>query len=77
MTKLDARTLAGLVDLGAQIAAVRTSKGITRSEIARRVRMQRSNYVRIEKGEKNVTYDTLLRIADGLGVELRVVLGDA
>jgi transcriptional regulator with XRE-family HTH domain len=77
VTKLDARTLAGLVDLGAQIAAVRTSKGITRSEIARRVRMQRSNYVRIEKGEKNVTYDTLLRIADGLGVELRVVLGDA
>lgn len=39
--------------------------------------MERPNYARIEKGRVNITIDTLLRICDGLGVKLAIVLGEA
>lgn len=38
--------------------------------------MLRANYVKIERGKKNVTVDTLLRIADGLGVEMTIDFGE-
>ncbi len=38
--------------------------------------MHRENMIRLEKGRANVTVDTLVRIADGLGVELTVRLGN-
>lgn len=37
--------------------------------------MTRSNYARIERGSTNVTIDTLLRIAKGIGVKVRIEFG--
>lgn len=34
--------------------------------------MTRSNYARIERGATNITVETLVRIARGLGVEVEV-----
>lgn len=72
--KADARTRKGLVLLGEHLRAVRRALGISRGALAAKIGMEPTNYAKIERGKKNVTYDTLLRIADGLGVELTVKL---
>jgi transcriptional regulator with XRE-family HTH domain len=72
--KLEARTLARLAELGEHIRATRRACGVSRSKLADKIGMHPANYARIERGKKNVTLETLMRIAEGLGVELIVVL---
>jgi transcriptional regulator with XRE-family HTH domain len=73
-TKLNTRTVARLGEIGEGIRKTRRALGVSRVEIARRLKMHPVNYARIEQGKQNVTVDTLLRVADGLGVELVVGL---
>jgi HTH-type transcriptional regulator, competence development regulator len=70
--KLPDRTRDRLVDLGEYIRVARRARGISRKKLADTIGMHVGNYARIEQGKKNVTYETLLRIADGLGVDLSV-----
>lgn len=72
--KLPSQTQERLVALGEHIRLVRRARGISRQKLAESIGMHIGNYAKIERGTKNVTYDTLLRIADGLGVELTVKL---
>lgn len=72
--KLPARTRERLVELGEHIRLVRRARGISRAKLAETIGMHVGNYARIERGTKNVTYETLQRIADGLGVDLTVRL---
>lgn len=72
--KLPTRTRERLVALGEHIRLVRRASGISRQKLAETIGMHVGNYAKIERGTKNVTYDTLLRIADGLGVDLTVKL---
>ena len=62
------------MSLGEHIRLVRRARGISRKKLAEAIGMHLVNYGKIERGTKNVTYDTLLRIADGLGVDLTVKL---
>jgi transcriptional regulator with XRE-family HTH domain len=39
--------------------------------------MHRAYYSAIERGEKNITLDTLLRVADGLGISASDLFGKA
>jgi DNA-binding XRE family transcriptional regulator len=66
--KLAPRTAAVAKELGAAIRAVREKTGLSQEDFADKVGMTRQNYQRIEYGITNVTLDSLLRIADGLGV---------
>lgn len=70
--KLDPRTKEGLAHLGEHIRLTRRERGISRKKLAETIGMHVGNYAKIERGSKNVTYDTLLRIADGLGLDLTI-----
>lgn len=59
-----------LVQLGQRIRDIRVQKGMTQSELAERSGMA-SNYIAmLERGERNPTYLTLLKIAEGCGVDI-------
>jgi transcriptional regulator with XRE-family HTH domain len=70
--KLSARTADRLDRVGEDLRKTRRVLGVSRVAIAQRLRMHPMNYAHIEQGKQNVTIDTLLRIADALGVELVV-----
>jgi HTH-type transcriptional regulator/antitoxin HipB len=72
VAKLSPRTQARLVALGEQIRLTRRARGISRKKLADQIAMHIGNYAHIEQGKQNVTFETLLRIADGLGVDLSV-----
>lgn len=53
-----------------QIRAARLERNLTQEQVALRVGMERPNYVRIEQGQSSPLLDTLLLIADAIGVPL-------
>ena len=63
-----------LMILGTQVQEARVSAGLTQTAAAERIGMTRGNYARIEYGKSNVTIETLVRVAEGLGLEVTVTL---
>ena len=45
--------------------------GLSQDSFADLIRMHRAYYSAIERGERNVTIQTLLRVAEGLGANLQ------
>lgn len=72
--KVNAATRAKLVEIGRMMRAARERQDLSQASLADKIGMLRENYLRIEKGRLNVTVETLVRIADGLGMELVVRL---
>jgi transcriptional regulator with XRE-family HTH domain len=72
--KLDPQTREGLAQLGEHIRLLRRERGISRRKLAESLGMHVANYAKIEQGKKNVTFDTLWRVANGLGLELSIEL---
>ncbi|MGW1119243.1 helix-turn-helix domain-containing protein [Streptomyces tanashiensis] len=56
--------------IGDQIRAARLHANLTQEAVANAIPMERPNYNRIEQGHSAATLDTLLLIADVLGVPL-------
>jgi transcriptional regulator with XRE-family HTH domain len=54
--------------IGRAIRAIRTGQGLTQEDFALKAGLDRSYYGAIERGEFNMTVDTLMSIAKGLGV---------
>lgn len=73
-TKLELRTKRVAARIGERLRSARLEAGLSQQTLAVKIGMTRSNYARLEQGRTNVTLDTLLRIADGLGLDLRVEL---
>lgn len=48
--------------------------GLSQDLFADRIRMHRAQYAVLERGEKNITLPTLLRVAQGLGVSMSDLL---
>jgi transcriptional regulator with XRE-family HTH domain len=71
-TKLNTRTRRTVVEIGKRIRAAREAADISQEMFAARIGMTRTNYARIEHGRTNVTIDSLVRIASGLGLDLTV-----
>lgn len=71
---LDPATKAASRAIGAKIKKARLKAGLSQAALADKAGMTRSSYVRIEKGQTNVTIDSLVRIAKGLGLRLDVDL---
>jgi len=54
--------------LGDAIRAKRKAKGLSQEGFADQIRMHRAYFAAIERGEKNLTVGTLMRVAEGLGL---------
>jgi XRE family transcriptional regulator, regulator of sulfur utilization len=54
--------------LGNAMRTIRRQRGYSQEDFAPRAGIERSNYGAIERGEFNVTLDTIAKIAAGLGM---------
>jgi len=59
--------------LAVQIAELREKRSLTQAQLAERTGIDQADISRIERGSTHPTEKTLLRIADALGAELRLV----
>jgi DNA-binding XRE family transcriptional regulator len=53
-----------------QLLTMRTKAGLTQEQVAERMRTQKSNISRLEKGNSNPSWSTLLKYAQACGFEL-------
>jgi transcriptional regulator with XRE-family HTH domain len=58
-----------LVELGQRIRAIREASGETQESVADAAGLHWSYVGQIERGERNLTYKNVLRLAQGLGVQ--------
>ncbi|PCE62690.1 DNA-binding protein [Sediminicola luteus] len=61
-----------LKKIGRNIAKERRSKGLSQLDLCSIIKMEKSNLSAIENGRQNVTSLTLLRIANAIGVEVKM-----
>lgn len=57
-----------LVVLGDRLRALRHAAGLTQEQLAERSELHWTYVGQVERGERNLTYKILLRLARGLGV---------
>lgn len=62
-----------LQEIGRNVALLRQARGLTQEETAYRANISVSRLQVIEYGRHNTTVDTLIRIANGLGIDQRVI----
>ena len=72
--KFDKHTKAVLAVVGLHIRQVREAQKMPQVQLAKSIGMDPTNLAKVERGARNVTIDTLVRIADGLGLDLTVKL---
>jgi transcriptional regulator with XRE-family HTH domain len=63
--------------LGAAMRSARKERGYSQEAFAHRAGLARANYGAIERGEFNVTVDTIAKIANAFGVSLSELCGRA
>jgi transcriptional regulator with XRE-family HTH domain len=61
--------------VGERIRAARIHANLTQEAVALRAETDRPSVVRIEQGQQSPTLDTLIRLADAIGVPLRELVG--
>ncbi|HEY4090674.1 MAG TPA: helix-turn-helix transcriptional regulator [Luteibacter sp.] len=59
------------------IRRLRHARGLSQDAFADAIEMHRAYFGAIERGSKNMTIDTLMRVAKGLGVSLAQLAKDA
>lgn len=69
-TPPDARVLARRREVGDQIRRVREHHNLTQLDVCGRSGLDVASYSRIEQGHSSPKLDTLIRIADAMGVLL-------
>lgn len=65
------------VEVGRRIKQLRQAQSITIQELAKRSGVSAGYVSEVERGHSTVSVDKLMQIADGLGVSLDTLLGDA
>ena len=60
----------GLVKLGGNLRKYRDSHGISQEELAHRAGLDRTYVGGVERGERNPTILSILKICDALGISL-------
>lgn len=61
--------------LGLRIARMREQKGLSQRQYALQLELDRATLNQIEAGVGNPTFETLVRIADGLGAQVDDLFG--
>lgn len=69
------RTHKPLTKEGVIITQLCTAQDIRHKEMARRLGMQPQNYSRLLRGERPLRWETMVEIADALGVSLDALAG--
>lgn len=69
-TPPDERVIVRRRQVGAQIRRVREHRNLTQQQVCERSGIDIATYSRIEQGHASPLLDTLIRIADAIGVEL-------
>lgn len=72
----DSSDRAVLEILGSALKACRVERGLSQEELAFRSKLDRSYVGGIERGERNVSFVNLVKIARGLGVPLHELFVD-
>ena len=54
---------------GARLRALRNAAGMTQQQLADKLEMRATNITRLENGGRSPTWETVIKIADALGVE--------
>ncbi|MRX81100.1 helix-turn-helix domain-containing protein [Eggerthella guodeyinii] len=62
-------------NLGLRIARMREQKGLSQRQYALQLELDRATLNQIEAGVGNPTFETLVRIADGLGAQVDDLFG--
>jgi transcriptional regulator with XRE-family HTH domain len=65
---MPAKKSAGVQALGEAIRSARTERGYAQEAFAARAGLDRSYFGAVERGEFNITMDTLTTISDGLEI---------
>ncbi|MBT2117796.1 helix-turn-helix transcriptional regulator [Dyella sp. LX-66] len=65
------------ISLGLTIRARRESMGYSQDTFADAIGMHRAYYASIERGKRNLTLSTLVRVAQGLGIRPSKLLDQA
>ena len=60
--------------VGRTLRSVRAQSGYSQEAFARHCGIDRANYGAIERGEFNVTLDTIVKLAAGLGITVAELL---
>lgn len=74
-TPPDARVIARRRQVGEQIRRVRERENLTQVDVCGRSGIDVAQYSRIEQGHASPLLDTLIRIADAIGVPLAELVG--
>lgn len=61
--------------MGEHIRAARVGANLTQEAVALAASIDRPSVVRIEQGQQSPTLDTLIRLAEVIGVPLRELVG--
>ncbi|MFI1371367.1 helix-turn-helix domain-containing protein [Streptomyces longwoodensis] len=61
--------------VGQSIRSLRLHENLTQEQVSLRSGVDRASLVRIEAGQQSPTVDTLIRIADAIGVPLADLVG--
>ncbi len=64
-----------LQQLGAKFRAMREARGLTQQQLAHLIDKDAQSIYRLEKGLVNPTYKYMKQVCEGLGVEMKEVLG--
>lgn len=63
-------------DLGARLKAIRAQHGWRIADVSRMTGMAASTISKVENGQMSLTYDKLLQLVRGLGLDFSVLFGD-
>ena len=70
----NAENTISLQQLGAHVRDLRTKKSLTQVELANKCGLDRNYIGMLERGERNPSYLTLVKIASGLGLSMSNLL---
>lgn len=59
------------VAIGERIAELRKAKNLSQQKFSYEAEIERSYLTHVEKGRKNISIDTLIKITDALGISLK------
>lgn len=65
------------IDLGARVRQIRKARGWTLQDLADRAGVAVSTISKMERGEISLTYDRFMRLAQGLGLDVGELFGEA
>lgn len=58
------------IDFGRKLRSLRTEQGISQEELAGRANLHRTYVSSVERGERNVTIETIEKLADALNLQM-------